>query len=348
MRTQINFTSLQFSSAGSGKRRATRFSAVLLGLALAVAVAPAQTKPTFEVASIRPTSMDMAQLAAQARSGQMPRVGAHIDGGRAEYVFVSLKELIVLAYKVKPYQITGPDWISNQRFDIAAKLPDGASRDDVPAMLQSLLEERFKLVLHRETKEHPVLALVVGKGGPKLKESPEAPKPIDPNAPLASGERQVDGPDGPMRMTVNRGTGGATMNMGNKGTITYGMDPATRSLKVEGSGVTMSGFADMLTGLSMAGGGLQVKDMTGLTGYYQVAISFAMEDLINMARSQGFAVPNRAGDASGPALPGDAASTPAGSTLFDAVHSMGLSLESRKAMVEQLVIDQVEKTPTAN
>lgn len=106
-------------------------------------------------------------------------------------------------------------------------------------MLQSLLEERFKLVLHRETKEHPVLALVVGKGGPKMKESPEAPKPIDPNAPLAPGERQMDGPDGPIRTTVNTRTGGATMNMGAKGAISYGMDPAARSMKIEASQVTM-------------------------------------------------------------------------------------------------------------
>lgn len=352
MQRKIDVSSLPISfpksNAGDCKRNTIRCATVLLGLVLAVAVAPAQTKSAFEVASVKPTSIDMTQLAAQARSGQMPRLGAHINGARAEYIFVSLKDLIVLAYKVKPYQVTGPDWIGNTRFDIAAKLPDGASRDDVPQMLQTLLEERFKLALHRETKEHPVLALVVGKGGPKMKESPEAPKAIDPNAPLASGERQVDGPDGPMRMTVNRETGGATMNMGNKGTIHYGMDPATRSLKVEASGVTMTGFADMLTSFSMAGGGLQVKDMTGLTGYYQVAISFAMEDLLNMARSQGYAVPNRPADGSGPALPGDAASTPAGSTLFEAVHSLGLNLEPRKAMVEQLVIDHIEKTPTEN
>jgi uncharacterized protein (TIGR03435 family) len=58
-------------------------------------------------------------------------------------------------------------------------------------------------------------------------------------------------------------------------------------------------------------------------------------------------VPNAPPNASG-AMPGDAASTPAGSSLFDVVHSMGLNLEQRKAMVEQLVIDSVEKTPTAN
>ena len=327
-------------------RKVLRRFTVLLCLAWAAAVAPAQTKPTFEVASVKPTALDMAKLMAGMQNGEMPRIGPRVDGARAEYIFLALKDLISLAYKVKPYQITGPDWIASQRFDIIAKLPDGASTNDVPMMLQALLEDRFKLALHRESKEGPVLALVVGKGGPKMKESAEAPKPIDANAPLAPGERQIDGPDGPMRMTINTKNGSSTMNMGAKGTVSSSMDPATRSMKIEASQVTMGGFADMLSSLA---GGQQVKDMTGLTGNYQVAISFSMADLINMARAQGVAVPNLPAEAGAAALPSDAASDPGGfSSLFQAVESMGLKLESRKAVVEQLVIDHVEKTPTEN
>jgi uncharacterized protein (TIGR03435 family) len=327
-------------------RKVLRRFTVLLCLAWAAAVAPAQTKPTFEVASVKPTALDMAKLMAGMQNGEMPRIGPRVDGARAEYIFLALKDLISLAYKVKPYQITGPDWIASQRFDIIAKLPDGASTNDVPMMLQALLEDRFKLALHRESKEGPVLALVVGKGGPKMKESAEAPKPIDANAPLAPGERQMDGPDGPMRMTINTKNGSSTMNMGAKGSVSSSMDPATRSMKIEASQVTMGGFADMLSSLA---GGQQVKDMTGLTGNYQVAISFSMADLINMARAQGVAVPNLPAEAGAAALPSDAASDPGGfSSLFQAVESMGLKLESRKAVVEQLVIDHVEKTPTEN
>jgi uncharacterized protein (TIGR03435 family) len=330
-------------------RKVLRRFTVVSCLAWVAAVAPAQTKPTFEVASVKPTALDMAKLAAQAQSGEMPRLGPRVDGARAEYIFMAPKDLIALAYKVKPYQITGPDWIASQRFDIIAKLPDGASKDDAPMMLQALLEDRFKLALHRESKEHPVLALVVGKGGPKMKESPEAPKPIDADAPLAPGERKIDGPDGPIRMTVNTKNGSATMNMGAKGTVSYSMDPATRSMKIEASQVTMGGFADMLTTLSQASGGQQVKDMTGLTGNYQVGISFSLEDMMNMARAQGVAVPNPPAEAAAAAMPADAASDPGGSsTLLQAVQSLGLKLESRKAVVEQLVIDHIEKTPTEN
>jgi uncharacterized protein (TIGR03435 family) len=74
-----------------------------------------------------------------------------------------------------------------------------------------------------------------------------------------------------------------------------------------------------------------------------------MEDMINMARAQGVAVPNLPADAAAGAMPADAASDPGGSsTLVQAVQSMGLKLETRKAVLEQLVIDHIEKTPTEN
>jgi uncharacterized protein (TIGR03435 family) len=120
-------------------------------------------------------------------------------------------------------------------------------------------------------------------------------------------------------------------------------------MKIEASQVTMGGLVDMLSTFSQAGGGPQVKDMTGLTGNYQVAMSFSLEDLMNMARAQGANVPNPPAQGGAAANPADAASDPGNSSsLVQAVQSMGLKLESRKATVEQLVIDHVEKTPTEN
>src|ERR1039458_5970133 len=90
----------------------------------------------------------------------------------------SLKRLILTAYKLKPYQVSGPDWMDSVRFDILSKIPEGGTKDQVPEMLQALLAERFKLTAHRETKEQPVYGLVVGKDGPKLKPSvPDAARP---------------------------------------------------------------------------------------------------------------------------------------------------------------------------
>lgn len=313
-------------------------------------VALAQTKPAFEVATIKLSApLDMAKIAVEVRAGRMPKLGAHVDAGRAEYTYLALKDLISLAYGVKPYQVSGPDWMATQRFDIMAKMPSGSKKEEAPKMLQALLEERFKLTTHKSKAEHPVLGLVVGKGGPKLKESAESPKAIDEATPLKEGEMSQDGPDGPVRVSMNK-TGGATVNMGAKGIMTYGMNPATQTFHMEGNMISMSGFADMLTQFSQTGGGggRQVVDMTELKGNYQVAIDFALADLMQMARSAGMAVPG------GPGAPGagpaEGASDPGGasSSITTAVQALGLKLESRKAMVEQLIIDHLEKTPTEN
>jgi uncharacterized protein (TIGR03435 family) len=317
----------------------------LVCLALTGMAALAQNKLAFEVASIKPAApLDMVKIAAGIQNGQMPKIGAHIDAARAEYTYMGLKELIVMAYKVKPYQITGPDWITTTRFDIVAKMPEGSTKADAPKMLQALLEDRFKLVVHRETKENPVLALVVAKGGPKMKESTDAPLAIDENSPLKPGEMTTEGPDGPIRMTVGK-QGEATVNMGLKGSMHYKVDPATMTMHLDATQLQMDGLADMLTQFSQitGGGGKQVVDMTDLKGYYQLTIDFSLAELMAMARAQGMDVPPLPG-----AAPGQASDPSGSSSIFSAVQALGLKLEQRKAMTMQLVIDHIEKTPTEN
>lgn len=96
--------------------------------------------------------------------------GMHIDGSQVNWTFLSLKDYIVSAYRVRIYQIAGPDWLGTERFDIDAKLPGGGSPQDAPRMLQTLLADRFHLQIHREQKDFAVYGLVVGKGGLKMKE----------------------------------------------------------------------------------------------------------------------------------------------------------------------------------
>jgi uncharacterized protein (TIGR03435 family) len=322
-------------------------TSVLLAAGVVYAQVPAG--PTFEVASVKPSTLDMMKLAQQMQTtGQMPKMGPHVDGARAEYIFMGIKELIAEAYKVKAFQITGPDWLNNmagQRFDIFAKMPDGSTKDQAPQMLQALLAERFKLQVHRDEKEHPALALVVGKGGPKLQESPENPD-FDESTPLKPGETQMDTPEGPVRATVDAKNGSSVINMGKRGTWTQTFDQTKMTFRMQGSKVTMSSFADMLTQMTQmtGGGGTQVVDMTGLKGNYVVALEFTMADLIKMAQAVGVAVPTEAGGSSA-----DAASDPGGSTsLTSAVQALGLKLEQRKAPTLHLVVDHVEKMPTEN
>src|SRR5258705_3658642 len=80
-----------------------------------------------------------------------------------------------MAYGLKNYQISAPDWMASERWDITAKLPDGSDPKQIPEMLQALLRDRCQMKMHRETKELPVYGLIVGKGELKLKESPADP-----------------------------------------------------------------------------------------------------------------------------------------------------------------------------
>ena len=338
---------------------------VTIGLALtAIAAftqtkpAFAQTKPAFEVATIKPSPpLDLAKLAATLQAGGKMPIGANVEGYRAEYRYLDLKSLMSYAYGVKPYQITGPDWMATEHFDIVAKMPEGSKKEDAPKMLQTLLEERFKLTTHRTSAEHPVLALVVGKGGPKLKASAEKPVAIDESAPLKPGELKMDGSDGPVRIKVDMTTGSSVIDMGLQGKMSFRLDPATRTMHLEFSMTTMKGFADMVTQLfaQLGGtGGRQVVDMTGIQGNYDATVDLGLAEIIAMARAAGADIPvgAPAGTAGGAGGRGNVpvASDPGGggTSLADAVQSMGLKLESRKAMVDQLIIDHIEKTPTEN
>jgi uncharacterized protein (TIGR03435 family) len=330
------------------------FRKLTICLALTAIAAFAQTKPSFEVATIKPARpIDQAKMLAALQSGGKMPIGATIEAGRAEYLYLDLKTLLTYAYGVKPSQITGPDWMSTTRFDIVAKMPEGSRKEDAPKMLQSLLEERFKLTVHRASAERPVLALTVGKGGPKLKASAEKPVAIDENTPPKAGEMKMDGPDGPVRAKVDLATGSSVVDMGLKGKMSYKVNPATQSMHIDFSMTTMAGFAEMLTQLmtQLGGGapGRQIVDMTGIQGNYDASLEISLAEIIALARTAGFDIPAAApGGAGGPGnIP--AASDPVGGTsVTDAVQSMGLKLESRRAVVDQFVVDHIEKAPTEN
>jgi uncharacterized protein (TIGR03435 family) len=118
---------------------------------------PQDARPTYEAASVKLNT-----------SGS---VGSSSRGSKGQVVFTNqtLKRLIERAYTVKPFQVVGPGWIENVSFDIAAKYPPDSKDDDRSLMLRTLLEDRFRLAVHRTTKEMPGFALVVAKGGFKLK-----------------------------------------------------------------------------------------------------------------------------------------------------------------------------------
>jgi uncharacterized protein (TIGR03435 family) len=167
---------------------------------ISAGLAPAQTAapPSFEVASIKPAAPCCAP-------GQWRESKAGDD--RIDFRYVTLKYCIAFAYGMKEYRISGPAWIGEIRYDLIAKASQGTRREQLPAMMQTLLRDRFQLEIQQQKKEFSVVALLVGKNGPKLKESPS-----DPDAPAgASFGMSVSGA-GVGRLEVKRGDMAALAN----------------------------------------------------------------------------------------------------------------------------------------
>lgn len=141
-------------------------AAVLL---LALASTASGQQPEFEAASVRPAQ----QADLQGRWGESyaaPMLGGPGTNSPGTITFrnASLLTMICAAYGIKRYQVSGPAWLQTAGFTVMAKVPAGATREDIQPMLQRLLAERFRLTLHREMRYAPVYELVVAKGGPKL------------------------------------------------------------------------------------------------------------------------------------------------------------------------------------
>jgi uncharacterized protein (TIGR03435 family) len=293
--------------------------------------------PTFEVASVKPSEPITPAMVA---SGKL-HAGMKIDGKRVDIGNFGLMQLICKAYDVKAYQVTGPSWLktvglAGQRFDIVANLPEGATKEQVPQMLQALLAERFKLVIHRESKDQAVYAMVIGKSGLKIEES---------QPPAASPDGAAPNPavTGSSSVSVSQTKGGAVVSdgAGKQQKMTPSADG--KSMRFEIWGATLAELAEGLSPMVDH----PIVDKTGLTGKYHVTLDISMQELMNVARAAGAAVPagEGGGDASKPA---ELASDPGGSSLFTTIQTLGLKLEPRKVPLTFIVVDSVEKMPTEN
>src|ERR1035438_4303807 len=133
----------------------------------------AQDRPAFEAASVKPSAAGDPGMSMRGSPGQL------------EWKDPSLRYFVQTAYRVHDYAYSAPEWLDSALFDVVAKLPANGGSNRYPEMLQTLLAERFKLVVHRETKDLPGLALVVDKKGPRI-------KPVEPGgAMLTTGPNVV-------------------------------------------------------------------------------------------------------------------------------------------------------------
>ncbi|HWC99351.1 MAG TPA: TIGR03435 family protein [Candidatus Sulfopaludibacter sp.] len=233
------------------------------------------------------------------------------DPGRITSSHTSLKMFIMRAYDVKAYQVVGPGWLETESYDLVAKVPAGATNDQVRAMMRNLLAERFKLAQHRDAKEMSVYTLVAGKDGPKLTET--SAKVPEPDSPPAESKGPAIGADG---FPILR-----------PGVLASGPIILFRNgqARLLANGLTIPRLANSLSQQLDR----MVIDETGLTGKYDVTLTWT---------------PDR-----GPNLPPPTEGVDAANDIFTAIQrQLGLRLVSKKAPVPVIVVDRMEKVPAGN
>ena len=155
---------------------------IAASLILCSFAAQAQAPPEFDVASIR---LATPQTAEAFRQAYLPTLNV-APGTTLRIANLKLRDIILLAYSIGAKQLVGPEWLVNDpvnpgdidRFDVVAKVPDNATKEQIPLMLQKLVADRFKLAMHKESKSIQVYALTVGKDGLKLKPTPEGDRKV--------------------------------------------------------------------------------------------------------------------------------------------------------------------------
>jgi uncharacterized protein (TIGR03435 family) len=309
--------------------------------ALAIARPSSQTpepKPSFDVISIKPSP--------PLGAGGPIRIGGGPLGDRFTMNSATLRMLLQMAFQragntslAGQLQIIGgPGWMDSERYDIQAKTDCSGgtfSRDRLQLMVQSLLEDRFQLKAHRDTRELPIYNLVVTKDGPKIKKAADQitptlaqtlPAPCEPGA--AAVNTPPLPPAGPQFDPKTLPRGAVMMMMGPNGMTMKAM--ATRF--------------DTIVRLLQNQLGRTIMDKTGLEGLYDFELTFSQEGL-SSPFGRGLPLPPPPGGAP-TATPAVTAADPAPS-LLTAIQDLGLKLEPSKGPVEVLVIDSVEK-PTEN
>jgi uncharacterized protein (TIGR03435 family) len=277
-------------------------------LTASAVLAHAQTSPSFDVASIKLNTSGAQGANIQSRPGNFS-----VEN-------LSLRNLILLAYGIREFQLSGgPSWIDSERYDVQAKADGNTTvgfAQGAP-IVQALLEDRFHLKAHRETHEGAVYFLTVAKSGLKMRQSKEGScRNLDlnhmppPTAPVDAGPKITNcgtnsGPNGRGRMNIT----GITI-----------------------ADVPGSPFQSLTSRLAQLIG-RTVIDKTGLSGNFELHLEWTPD-----------APPAAAGAVSDNPAPTDSS----GPSIFTAMQEqLGLKLESGRGPVETLVIDSVER-PSEN
>jgi uncharacterized protein (TIGR03435 family) len=314
-------------------------AAVAATFAVTVAPLSSQTtgkKPSFEVTSVKPS----------APLGNGPiRIGGGTQGDRFTMNNATLRMLLQTAYQGADntplsgqMQIFGgPSWMESDRYDVQAKADcHGGTipREQLQLMVQSLLEERFKLKAHLETRELPIYNLVAAKDGPKIKRSADQ-TPVTPAFRPPSPCEAASGAAPPPFPPPGRGNPFAPGSPVPRGAFMMMM--SSSSMTVRAGAAPFPTLVRMLQQQL----GRMVVDKTGLEGLFDFELTFSPEGLQSPFGGRGLPLPPGGGPPLGnAAAPSAADPVP---SLFTALQELGLKLDSAKGPVSVLVIDSVEK-----
>ena len=333
------------------RHRIERTLLMLLGIGVAVIPIRSQTnpeKPSFEVVSVKPAPPNLSMM-----RGGGPR------GDRLTLSSVPLRMLMNMAYRDPngepfggPEIFGGPDWMDSALFDVEAKADCSGgplSNGQLALMIQSMLEDRFQLKAHVETRDMPVYNLVVGKDGPKLKASADQTPPapivmvgqLCGTVPAAPTLPSFPEPGADMSKFMSQMPRGSMITM----------MQATGAMTLQATAAPVSRLVSNFK-LYI---GRQVIDKTGLTGLFDMALKFSTDGLALPAMPAGVATGLRGGPSSstpsgplaGPAANGTPLAADPVPTLFSAIQDLGLRLEPARGPVRVIVIDNVQK-PSEN
>jgi len=267
--------------------------------------------PAFSQSDDAPTKFEAADIRVSPKvQFSFVRTGP-VRGGRYEVKQATIVDLVHLAYDIDADKVLGgPSWLEMDRFDVIAKVPAGTTPDAQKLMLQWLLADRFKLVIHKETKPLPTYALVAGKK-PQLKQAEGSEDSgCKPQTQGGAGE-------GVMRLMMGNENGTTTtFTLGPGGTIQY----ACRNMTME---AFAAGLPRML-GLQL--GPNPIVEDTGLKGRWNFDVRWSVGMFGPMGQSQGDRV-----------------------TVFEAMEKqLGLKLEERQVPTPVMVVDSVNEKPSEN
>lgn len=290
--------------------------------------------PSFEVASVR---LSGPQSTGPAGARQWKNGGAGTnDPERLTYTLMPFRYLLMDSYGVQLDQIVGPAWIE-ERYDIAAKVPPGATRAEQDLMLRSLLIERFHLSVRMEAREMPGYVLTVARGGSKLKESV-----VDPDVkPLQLAD---------CRTTPDK-DGAPQLPAGCRGPIIVRPRDSGKTYIVARQAPIASFVRALTPSLGIAAD--RIVDKTGLTGNYDFRFGFPQTGLSATVSADGLSVqpsspPKSANSTSATvrAIQSDLSAVP---DLIDALEKqLGLKLEKTKVSINMLIVDHADNVPAEN